>query len=128
MPLAVSLGKGDPRLTELRGFSPKVRGDNTVLIGIRDIDAGERAIISETGITAFTIKDIDQHGLGSIIDRTMVVLGSDMPGVHLSFDIDVMDPDVAPGVSTPARGGITYREAHLALEMLSEAHLIRSST
>jgi arginase len=126
MPLACSLGIGDKRLTELLGFSPKISGEKTVLIGIRDIDAGEREIIASSGISAFTIKDIDQYGLGKVIDDALEALGPDIPGVHLSFDIDVMDPDVAPGVSTPARGGITYREAHLALEMLAEKRLVRS--
>jgi arginase len=126
MPLACSLGIGDKRLTELLGFSPKVSGDKTVLIGIRDIDAGEREIINSSGITAFTIKDIDQYGLGKVLDASLEALGPNVRGIHLSFDIDVMDPDAAPGVSTPAIGGITYREAHLALEMLAEARLVRS--
>ena len=126
MPLAVSLGTGDSRLTELLGYSPKVVGKRSVLIGIRDIDEAEREIISQSGITAFTIRDIDHLGLGRVTDLALGAVGADVAGIHLSFDIDVLDPDIAPGVSTPARGGLTYREAHLALTLLAESQLVRS--
>ncbi|HEY9716666.1 MAG TPA: arginase [Trichormus sp.] len=126
MPLAISLGTGDPRLTELHGYSPKVEGKRSVLIGIRDIDEAERDIIGKSGITAFTIRDIDHLGLGRVTDLALGAVGADVSGIHLSFDIDVLDPEVAPGVSTPARGGLTYREAHLALTLLAESQLVRS--
>jgi len=126
MPLAISLGTGDARLTELHGYSPKVAGKRSVLIGIRDIDEAEREIISKSGITAFTIRDIDHLGLGRVTDLALGAVGADVSGIHLSFDIDVLDPEVAPGVSTPARGGLTYREAHLALTLLAESQLVRS--
>ncbi len=126
MPLAVSLGHGDDRLVNLLGFSPKVPGNRTALIGIRDLDRAERQIINKTGITAFTIRDIDHLGLGRITELALGAVGSEVTRLHLSFDIDVLDPDVAPGVSTPAIGGLEYREALLALTLLAESQMIRS--
>jgi len=126
MPLAVALGRGDDRLTELLGYSPKIRGTKSCLIGVRDLDPGERDIISQTGVTAFTIRDIDHLGLGRVTDLALGAVGSDISGIHLSFDLDVIDPECAPGVSTPARGGLSYRESHHALSLLAETQLIRS--
>jgi arginase len=126
MPFAVSLGQGDERLTQLLGFSPKVPAKRSALIGIRDLDLPEREIINKTGITPFTIRDVDHLGLGRVTDLALGAVGSDVSGVHLSFDLDVIDPDIAPGVSTPARGGLNYRECHLALSLLAESQLIRS--
>jgi len=126
MPFAVALGQGDPRLTELYGFSPKIPGQRSVLIGIRDLDPPEREIINDCGVTAFTIRDIDHLGLGRVTDLSLGAVGSDISGIHLSFDLDVLDPEIAPGVSTPARGGLNYREIHLALSLLAESQLIRS--
>ncbi|MDZ4835826.1 MAG: arginase [Candidatus Melainabacteria bacterium] len=126
MPLAVSLGTGDKRLTDLLGYSPKVSPNRSVLIGIRDLDPPERELIDQTGITPFTIRDIDHLGLGRVTDLALGACGSDSTGLHVSFDIDVIDPDVAPGVSTPSRGGLNYRESHLALTLLAETQLIRS--
>lgn len=126
MPLAVALGHGDPRLTNLLDFSPKVDPRRTVLIGIRDIDQGERGMIDRTGISAFTMRDLDHLGVGRLTELSLSKLGTDISGIHLSFDIDVMDPDTAPGVSVPAHGGLNYREATLALTLLAETGLIRS--
>lgn len=126
MPLAVALGRGDKRLTDLLGFSPKVQGTRSCLIGIRDLDPPERDIINQTGVTAFTIRDIDHLGLGRVTDLALGAVGSDIAGIHLSFDLDVVDPEIAPGVSTPARGGLSYRESHHALSLLAETQLIRS--
>jgi arginase len=126
MPLAVSLGHGDPRLTELCGYSPKIPGSRSALIGIRDIDIAERAIIEQTGITPFTMRDIDHLGLGRVTDLAIGAVGFDVSGIHVSFDIDSIDPDVAPGVSTHARGGLNYREAILALTLLAESQMITS--
>ncbi len=126
MPLAVSLGKGDKRLTDLLGFSPKVEAHRAVLVGIRDIDPPEREMIEQSGITPFTIRDVDHLGLGRVTDLALGACGPDIAGIHLSFDIDVIDPDIAPGVSCPARGGLTYREAMLALTLMAESQLLRS--
>jgi arginase len=126
MPVAVGLGKGDARLTGLRGFSPKIDARRTVLLGTRELDQGERVHIQETGVTAFTMRDIDRLGFARITDLALNTVGPDVSGLHISFDLDVMDPDVAPGVCLPARGGLTYREAALALTLLAETGLVRS--
>lgn len=126
MPFAVSLGLGDEKLVNLKGFSPKVPAKRSVLIGIRDVDPPERDMINQTGITPFTMKEIDHLGLGRVTDMALGAVGADVNGIHVSFDIDVIDPDVAPGVSTSSRGGLSYRESHLALELLAESELVRS--
>ena len=126
MPLAVSLGKGDERLVNVGGFSPKVEGNRTCLVGVRDIDPPERALIKELGIHAFSMRDLDHMGMTRMADMIVEILGDDIDGIHVSFDIDVMDPEIAPGVSTAAPGGMNYREAHLALCILAETGLVRS--
>lgn len=126
MPLAISLGKGEPSLTQLGGFSPKVEGERTVLIGLRDVDPPEKDLIRELGIHAFTMRDVDHLGMGKLSELALELVGSGISGIHLSFDIDVMDPEIAPGVTTVAPGGMSYREAHLALTLLAETGLIRS--
>jgi arginase len=126
MPFAVSLGHGDHRLVNLLDFSPKAPARRSVLVGIRDIDEPERDIINETGITAFTMRDVDHLGMARVMDLALSAMGSDVAGIHLSFDLDVLDPDIAPGVSTPARGGLNYREIQHALSLLAETGLVRS--
>ncbi|MBY0359325.1 MAG: arginase [Candidatus Obscuribacterales bacterium] len=126
MPLAVSIGKGDERLVNLGGYSPKVEGGRTALIGIRDLDPPERQLIRDSGVHAYTMTDIDQLGMNTVIEKSLAEIGSDNAGIHISFDIDVMDPQWAPGVTTAANGGLTYREAHLALEMLAQTGQVRS--
>ncbi|HEY9715380.1 MAG TPA: arginase [Chroococcales cyanobacterium] len=126
MPLAVALGRGDKRFTDLFGYTPKIPGERTALIGIRDLDEPERELIDDTGITAFTMREVDHMGLGAVTDMAIQSVGADVSGIHVSFDIDVIDPDVAPGVSTPARGGLDFRESMLALTLLAETGLITS--
>lgn len=126
MPLAISLGRGDESLTQLGGFSPKVDGQRSVLIGLRDVDPGEKDLIRELNIHSFTMRDVDQLGMGMLSQLIIELVGLDIHGIHLSFDIDVMDPEIAPGVTTQAAGGMSYREAQLALTMLAETGLIRS--
>ena len=120
MSLALSLGLGDPDLVNLGGRAPKVLASNTVLIGCRDIDSGERQILKKTGATVYTMRDIDERGMRDVVDEAIRIASDNTGGVHLSFDLDVVDPEDAPGTGTPVWGGITYREAHLAMEMLSD--------
>jgi arginase len=126
MPVAIALGKGDARFTGLGGFSPKVPSNRAVLLGLRDLDNGERTHIRETGINAYTMRDIDKLGFARVTDLALNAIGADVSGLHISFDLDVMDPEVAPGVCLPARGGLNYREAALALTLLAETELVRS--
>jgi arginase len=120
MSLAVSLGLGDPDLVNLGGRAPKVLARNTALIGIRDLDPGEREMIKKSGVTVYTMREVDERGMRDVVDEAIRVASDGTAGVHLSFDLDVVDPEDAPGTGTPVWGGITYREAHLAMEMLSD--------
>ena len=120
MSLAVSLGLGDPELVKLGGHAPKVLARNTVLIGIRDLDAGEQVMLKNSGVTVYTMRDLDERGMRDVVDEATRLAGDGTAGVHLSFDLDVVDPEDAPGTGTPVWGGITYREAHLAMEILSD--------
>jgi arginase len=127
MPLAASLGVGHPALVNVGGYSPKVKPENVVLIGIRELDKGEQAIAREMGLKVFTMHEIDRLGLARVMEEALSIVGKGTDGVHLSFDLDGLDPKDAPGVGTPVPGGITYRESHLALEMMSESALITSA-
>jgi arginase len=120
MSLAVNLGLGDPDLVALGGRSPKVAPNNTVLVGCRDLDPGERATLKKLGVAVYTMRDIDERGMRDVMDEAIGIANDGTAGVHLSFDLDVVDPEDAPGTGTPVWGGITYREAHLAMEMLSD--------
>jgi arginase len=121
MPLACCLGYGPRELTHLFDFAPKVEGRNVVLIGLRDVDLRERPIVRESGVTAFTMRDIDECGLRNIMERAIRIVTDSTAGFHLSLDMDAVDPDEAPGVGTPVRGGMTYREAHLAMETICDS-------
>ncbi|MEK4029144.1 arginase [Pseudobacillus sp. FSL P4-0506] len=127
MSLAVSLGLGHPSLTNIGGFSPKVKPENVVIIGARSLDPGERELIKETGIKVFTMHEIDRLGMTAVVEETIAYLKERTDGVHLSLDLDGLDPEDAPGVGTPVAGGISYRESHLAMEMLSEANIVTSA-
>jgi len=120
MALAVLLGLGDPDLVNVGGRSPKVQARNTVLIGIRDLDPGERDILKKSGVNAYTMRDLDERGMRDVMDEAIGLASDGTAGVHLSLDLDVVDPEDAPGTGTPVWGGITYREAHLAMEMLGD--------
>jgi arginase len=100
MPLAHLLGRGDPDLAGILGFSPKLNPEKVVLIGIRDIDAGERKIIRESGIHVFTMREIDEHGMAKVARKTMEIVTSGTGGFHVSFDVDGCDPTVIPGSGT----------------------------
>jgi arginase len=127
MPLAVSIGLGHRSLTDIGGFSPKVNPENVVIIGARSLDEGERILIKEKGIKVYTMHEIDRLGMTKVMEETIDYLKEKTDGVHLSLDLDGLDPHDAPGVGTPVMGGISYRESHLAMEMLQEAHIITSA-
>ena len=116
MPLAHLLGYGDPELSAILQAKPAVRPENVALIGIRDIDRKERKFINESGITAFTMRDIDQLGMSEVSKRALAVVNADTAGFHVSFDLDGCDPEVIPGSGTLVPGGVSFREAHLLLE------------
>ncbi|MSV31225.1 MAG: arginase [Bryobacterales bacterium] len=120
MPLACLIGKGPKQLTHLFGYAPKVDPRNVALVGIRDVDALEAPHVKKSGVRAFTMRDIDEKGLPRVMAEAIEIASTGTAGIHLSFDMDAVDPDEAPGVGTPVRGGITYREAHLAMELLSD--------
>ncbi len=123
MPFAVALGlAGDPFPADLRGTTS---GQHGVLLGLRDVDPGERDNIKRAGVTALTMADIDRLGMGPAMEKAIAVAGRG-DGIHLSLDMDALDPDEAPGVGTPVRGGLTYREAQLAMEMLAASGKLRS--
>lgn len=126
MPLAHLLGKGDDDLKNILGFSPKVRPDNVALIGIRDLDAGERRIVKESGIHAFTMREIDEHGMAHVAKRALEVVNDGTAGFHISFDVDGCDPTVIPGSGTLVPGGVSFREAHLLLEYCADDGRLRS--
>jgi arginase len=114
------LSLGAPSLVNLAGFSPMVDGARAALVGIRDVDAEERGNVRASGIGAFTMRDIDERGMRSVMEEAIKRASAGTAGIHVSFDMDAMDPDYAPGVGTPSPGGLSYREAHLAMEMLAD--------
>lgn len=127
MPLAASLGLGHERLVNIGGFAPKIKPENLVIMGARDLDAGERALIKERGIKVFTMHEIDRLGMARVMEEAIAHVSKNTDGVHLSFDLDGLDPHDAPGVGTPVIGGISYREGHLAMEILAEADVLVSA-
>lgn len=120
MPLAAILGLGPPELANIYNFSPKVPAENCVLVGVRDIDAREKDNIKKTGIEVYTMRDIDERGMRTVMEEALRVAGRGTAGYHVSLDMDWIDPEDAPGVGTPVRGGASYREAHLAMEIISD--------
>jgi arginase len=120
MPLAHLLGKGDSDLRSILDFYPKVDPENVALIGVRDIDAHEREIIRESGIHAFTMREIDEHGMAAVARRAMEIVNDGTAGFHISFDVDGCDPTVIPGSGTLVPGGVSFREAHLLMEYCAD--------
>ena len=116
MSLAVLLGHGHARLVELFGASPDVRAENVSVLGARELDSGEKALLSELGVRVFTMSEIDERGVGACMEEALARANDGTGGFHLSVDLDVLDPRVAPGVGTPVQGGLTYREGHLVCE------------
>jgi arginase len=138
MPLAALLGLGAKsetgpgtdsalgQLSHIFGYTPKILPENTVLIGMRDIDAAERDNIRRAGVAqVYTMRDIDERGMRTVMEEALRAASRDTVGYHVSLDMDWIDPEDAPGVGTPVRGGATYREAHLAMEILADdGHLL----
>lgn len=120
MPLSSLIGMGPDELVKLGGFAPKVLPQNVALVGIRDVDQLEKPHIKASGVRAFTMRQIDERGLLHVMSEAIRIASEGTAGFHVSFDMDAVDPDEAPGVGTPVRGGITYREAHLALELVCD--------
>ena len=120
MPLAHLLGNGDEDFKQIEGFSPKVQPSNVALIGVRDIDANERNLIRESGIHAYSMRDIDERGMASVIKEALEYVNDGTAGFHISFDVDGCDPSVIPGSGTLVPGGVNYREAHLMLEYCAD--------
>ena len=125
MPLAALTGHGHPDLVSIGGEGASVRAEDVVVVGVRSVDRKERNLLRETGVRVYTMKEIDAYGAASVVRRALKDL-SHLDRVHLSFDLDVIDPGIAPGVGTPVRGGLTYREAHLLMELINEAGTITS--
>lgn len=123
MPLAVNLGLGHEQLTSIG--SQAIQAGNIVIIGARALDEGERALIKKLGIKVFTMHELDKVGMTAVMKETLAYLAH-TDGIHLSLDLDALDPMECPGVGTPVRGGITYRESHLAMEMLAETGRVTS--
>jgi len=121
MPLAALLGPEPAELARIGGRSPKVAAEATVLIGVRDLDEPEKTRIRESRVHVFTMKDIDRLGIAVVVERAIEIAGRGTAGLHVSFDLDVCDPSIAPGVGTPVKGGLNYREAHAAMELVADS-------
>ncbi|GEK30496.1 arginase [Kurthia zopfii] len=128
MPLAVAMGMGHEKLTNIGGSGAKIKPENLVIIGARSVDEGEKALIKEKGIKVYSMHEIDRLGMTAVMKDALEYLASrNVDGVHLSLDLDGLDPLHTPGVGTPVPGGITYRESHLAMEMLQESGVLTSA-
>jgi len=127
MPLAASIGLGHEKLVNIGGYAPKIKPENVVVIGARDLDAGERELIKQRGIKVYTMHEIDRLGMTRVMEEAIHHVSKNTDGVHLSLDLDGLDPLHAPGVGTPVIGGISYREGHLAMEILAEADILISA-
>jgi arginase len=126
MPLAAIIGYGAPELVEMFGYKPKVHPRNVAVVGARDLDSKERRIVKESGIHVFTMRDIDERGMREVMQEAIRFATDDTDGMAVSLDLDFVDPEDAPGVGTPVRGGVTYREAHLAMEMIADSEAMMS--
>jgi arginase len=126
MPLAAAMGYGATELVELQGFKPKVEPQNISLVGIRDLDSQEKKLAKKSGVHVFTMRDIDERGMREVMSDALKYAMDDTDGISVSLDMDFVDPSDAPGVGTPVRGGVTYREAHLAMEMIADTEAMAS--
>lgn len=126
MPLAASLGFGNKDLVNFYGFAPKLQPENCALIGIRSIDEAEKAIIKKLNLSVYTMQDIDKLGIHRIINKVLKQFRQNVNHIHVSFDVDSVDPVIAPGVGTPVPGGLSFREAHLLMESIAECGCMSS--
>jgi arginase len=126
MPLAALLGSEPFELSQIGGFSPKVLPAHTVLVGIRNLDEREKIAVRDSGVHVFTMKDIDRQGIASVMEQAVELAGNGTAGIHVSFDMDVCDPLIAPGVGTPVKGGLDYREAHMVMEIVADSGRLTS--
>lgn len=126
MPLASICGIGDDALVGIGGVSQKARAENVVLVGLRDVDREEATLVKKSGATAFTMREIDERGMRRIMEDALDIACRGVDWLHVSFDLDAIDPEEAPGVGTAVPGGLTFREAHLALEMCAEVPFFKS--
>ncbi len=121
MPLATILGFGAERLVQMGGFAPKLRQENVCLIGIRNLDDQEKVLVQESGVRAYTMRDVDERGMRDVMAEALDLVSAGTAGFHLSFDLDGMDPKDVPGVGTPVKGGISWREGNLLMEMAADS-------
>ena len=121
MPLAALLGTGPAELTAFAGEAPSVLARHTVLVGIRNLDEVEKTIVRAAQVHVFTMKDVDRLGIADVMEQAIAIASNGTGGFHVSYDLDVCDPMVAPGVGTPVKGGLSYREAHVVMEMAAES-------
>ena len=124
MPLAALLGPEPAELSSLGGFSPTVLPEHTALVGVRNLDEREKELVRNSGVHVFTMKDIDRLGVAAVAAEAIQAVSASTAGIHVSFDLDVCDPSIAPGVGTPVKGGLNYREAHLLMELIAESGLL----
>nr|HET6903658.1 arginase [Ktedonobacteraceae bacterium] len=121
MILAALAGLGHTRLTQVGGWSPKIHTQTIVIVGARDLNEGEKELLRSNAIHVFTMSDIDKRGISEVMQQALTIAGQGNDGIHLSLDMDALDPKEAPGVGTPVRGGLTYREAQLAMELVADS-------
>jgi arginase len=126
MPLAALLGPEPAELARIGTVSPKVLPAHTVIIGVRNLDEREKVAVRDSHVHVFTMKDIDRQGIASIVEQAVTIAGVGTAGIHVSFDMDVCDPTIAPGVGTPVKGGLNYREAHMVMEIVADSAALTS--
>jgi len=126
MPLSALMGYGTEELYDLFGYKPKIEPQNVALVGVRDLDSHEKKFIKKLGVKTFTMREIDERGMREVMSDALKYAMDDTDGIVVSLDMDFVDPSDAPGVGTPVRGGVTYREAHLAMEMIADSEAMVS--
>jgi arginase len=126
MPLAAVVGVGPPELTSLYDMCPKIKPQNAALVGVRDIDNLEKELLASSAVRVFTMRDIDERGMRSVVEEAIKIATQHTAGLAVSWDMDCLDPSFAPGVGTPVKGGASYRESHLAMEMIADTNKLLS--